>query len=133
MQIVELSLDHYNFFCPATGIQIIGEDYPCNDDAPSLMGYWIDQALDLPYFNSKELEEAWTEFCNDHAKKNHGLYPDLDDLENFLTGYPAGSWVVFSITTCGIACGPVSMTVWFVIDMNTELVNDEDEEAGSEE
>jgi len=52
MQIVRLILDHINFFCPATGERITGGGLSANDEARSLVGYWIDCLFDEPHFNA---------------------------------------------------------------------------------
>lgn len=125
MQIVNLILDHTNFFCPATGERITGGGLSGNDEAISLAGYWIDQVFDEPHFNATELEEAWHEVCKPYLNKDHYDYPDVAALEQFFNGFEMPNWVVFKITTDGIPENPSSITAWFVIDMNTEIEDTE--------
>ena len=121
MQIVRLILDHINFFCPATGERITGGGLSANDEARSLVGYWIDCLFDEPHFNAVELKEAWTEVCKQFYNKDHYDYPGDVDLEQFLLEFDRPNWVVFKITTFGIPENPSSITTWFVINMNTEI------------
>jgi hypothetical protein len=46
--------------------------------------------------------------------------PGSDELIEFLKAYKAPTWAVFEITTSGMACGPVSSTVWMVVDLDPE-------------
>lgn len=121
MQIVNLILDHTNFFCPATGERITGGGLSGNDEARSLAGYWIDHVFDEPHFNDSGLEDAWNDECKPYRNKDHYAYPDGDVLEQFLIGFERPNWMVFKITTDGIPENPSSITTWFVIDMNTEI------------
>jgi hypothetical protein len=52
-----------------------------------------------------------------------------EELESFLRNYPAPNWSVFEIITRSMSCGPISSTVWLVVDLNTEL----DEEEGADD
>ena len=120
MQIVTLELSHFNFYCPATGEPILIEDEPVNKDAKSLQAYWVDEIMEEPFFKNKEFEKDWNKFAK-KCTKDKGFKPDFDDLRRFLTEYNQPSWVVFELTTSGMACGPVSTTVWKVINMDTTL------------
>ena len=119
-----LNLDHFNFFCPATGARILGEEHS-DDSAQSLRAYWIDEIFDEPVIKDPSLMEAWTKFSEGFALENEDETPGYEELEQFLKSYLAPNWAVFEITTCGMGCGPTRTTGWFVIDMNTELREDE--------
>ena len=113
MQIVKLELKHYNFFCPATGEQILSEEY-CNDDAKSLQGYWLDEFIDEPVIKNKTLAKDWKTF----QKKNQDPVENSSDLlRSFFTNYQKSDWVVFELTNKGDNMG---LTVWKVLDLNTE-------------
>ena len=67
-------------------------------------------------FKNPAFREAWLKF----ETKFEEDYWGVDDLINFLKSYPAPIWVAYEVTTSGFACGPVSSTAWWVIDMNSE-------------
>lgn len=119
-----LNLDHFNFFCPATGVHILGDEH-CDDSAQSLRAYWVSDAFDEPVIKDPTLVEAWSKFSDEFAAKNEGSTAGDKELEQFLKSYREPNWATFEITTCGMSCGPTSSTVWFVIDMNTEVEEDE--------
>jgi len=116
----ELNLDHHNFFCPATGVHILGEEH-CDDTAQSLKAYWICEVFDEPSITDPEMKKAWTDYSEKFESENEGETPGMKELELFLRNYSAPNWSVFEITTCGMSCGPISTTVWLVIDLNTEI------------
>ena len=118
MQIIELKLDHFNLFCPVTGERILSDE-ECNDGAKSLMGYWLDEFLFEPFIKDQNLEKAWEQEL-ERLKKLDYLECDLwEEFELFLSNFQYHNWVVFKITHLGMACGPVSSTVWKVLDLNT--------------
>jgi hypothetical protein len=116
MQIIELELTHFNFFCPATGERILSSE-ECNDDAKSLMGYWLDEFLFEPYIKDKDLLKAWQKEVKrlDKLDASQSIW---DEFESFLRNYNVHNWVVFKLTASGIACGPVSNTVWKVLNLD---------------
>jgi hypothetical protein len=119
MQIVELELDHFNFFCPATGEQILSPT-DCNEEAASLMGYWIDEMIYEPCLKDELLKKDFAAFMNYHEEQDEGFWLGFEELEQFFTEFDAPNWVVFKLTTRGMGCGgPMCSTVYFVIDMNT--------------
>ena len=60
-----------------------------------------------------ELQAQWA----DHVAIQDALDEDAD-VVNFLKGLDKPGWVAFEITSCGIACGPVSSTTWTVLDLS---------------
>ena len=119
MQLLNLELDHFNLFCPATGIQVLSEDY-CNEDAPSTMGYWLDEFLTEPTISNEKLKEAWDVFYSNYKKK-HQKQPNLQAIESFLVIYPEPNWVIFKIKNQSISGGSIFDTVYHVLDMNTKI------------
>lgn len=120
MQIVDLELTHLKFYCPATGEVILDEDAPpINENAKSLMGYWISEVLMEPTINNKSLETGWKKFVKKTEKETDGDEPEYDDIEVFMKKFKAPTWVVFAISTSGVGNGPYSSTVWLVVDMDT--------------
>ena len=117
MKYIKLDLSHDNFYCPATGTHIQSKDH-FEPVSSSLKAYWIsDVGLDEPAFNDAKLEEAWATLSAMLNENNEGI--DWEDVEKFLDNYDQPNYVAYEITTGGIACGPVSSTVVFVIDMDT--------------
>jgi len=121
MQLLDLELDHFNFYCPATGEQILSDD-DCNDNAKSFVGYWLDEFMTEPTIKNKQLAADWEKFY-DELEEKHNREPKYNEVEQFLIDYPQQNWVIYKITNCGMACGPVCNTVFIVLDMNT-LEND---------
>jgi hypothetical protein len=118
MQIVKLELPHDNFYCPVTGAMICN-GYEANEEVPSLKAIWVDQAIEDPMINDPQLEKDWEKVLEKFYSEEE--MNEYEEHEIFLKNYNKPNWVVFKITTCGIACGPVSGTAWFVIDMETQV------------
>lgn len=119
MQIIALELDHLNFFCPATGEQILSPT-DCNEEAASLKGYWVDEVLYEPFLKDEQLKKDFEAFMQYHEEQEEYFSLGFKELEHFFTEFDAPNWVVFKITTRGIGCGgPMCSTVYKVIDMNT--------------
>jgi hypothetical protein len=117
MQIIELELDYYDFFCPATGEQILYED-DCNEDAKSLQAYWVDLFFEEPFIKNIKLANAWENFLEKNENKSQGSFKMLED---FFRQYPEPHWVVFSLTNSGVGCGgESSSTSWLVLDLNVK-------------
>ena len=121
MQIIELELSHYNFFCPVTGEYIIKEGEPVNDEAVSLMGYWINEVIDEPFIKNAALKKGYDMFLLSEKEENKDFYFNYEELEKFLSTLGAQNWVTYKITTKTMSCnnGPIWETVYFVIDMDT--------------
>jgi hypothetical protein len=111
MQIIQLELSHDNFFCPATGQRITGpQSY---EASPAQVGMWIGEIITEPEIASPELDAQWTRY-EEQLSDDGGV-----DIENFLRSLNMPNHVCFEITTSGMACGPVSSSVWYVINMDT--------------
>jgi hypothetical protein len=117
MQLLNLELEHLNLFCPATGEEILSPE-DVNESAKSLKAYWVDEVMYEPFIKDEALEQAWKVFIEKYEEEHDDL-PDSGEIEDFLVNYPEPNWVIYKITTCGMACGPVWSTVWNIIDMNT--------------
>ena len=111
MQIVELALEHPNFFCPITGKRITGdEEY---NRSPAQIGLFISEVPDDPEIYDPSLQSQWDAYL---AKVEAS--DDFLSIADFLRGINNSGWVAFAITTSGIACGPVSSTAWYVFNVN---------------
>lgn len=116
MQIIELELNHNNFFCPATGEYILKEDEDANHDAASLMGYWLGDCIEEPFIKNAALQENYDLYVLNKQNKNSNFRIGSNELENFLTHLDVKNWVVFKISTGG-NFRPWQI-VYFVIDMD---------------
>ena len=115
MQLVQLDLQHNNFFCPVTGHHIVSSEH--YEPSPALVGMWHFEVLEEPCFFNDELEKAWDSYWNDLDEDD---LPDVPEfLEKIKDDYP--NWVCFEITTRGMACGPTCEVVWYVINMDYKL------------
>lgn len=140
MQIVHLRLPHSNFFCPVTGQQITGEGL--YEPSPALMGVWHCELIDEPEIFDPLLEGEWEGYCagigsGGDEDVEEAVEEDFDedgelDVEAFLSRIENENWVCFAITTTEFACGPVDSTMWFVMDMNYDLEEGEEEEMRTE-
>jgi len=112
MNIYELDIDDsFNFFCPITGTQILGPDFfepseatvfsfspeACDFDSISEPYRSIWDAVARKHGEDDFGNELWNRFCKRLAKE----HPNL---------------LIFGFTTRGIACGPVSNTIYIAID-----------------
>jgi len=120
MQIIELELSHYNLCSPVNGEPISTEEEGINEDAKSLMGYWMDEIMGDPYIKDDDLKLKWEEMTRDKEETLQGYTDYYEALETFLKEYPCKTWIVFKITTGAPAGSPRDETTWFVIDMEAE-------------
>ena len=111
MQIVDLDLNHDNFFCPVTGQAILRGDEEFKA-SPATVFCYVDEVSDFEFisdkakaiFDSLEIDED-----EDYAE---------DIFKKFAAAYSEKNLVCFVITSSGIACGPFSSTVRIGIQMN---------------
>ena len=115
MQIVPLELDHDAFFCPVTGQQIFGND--TFQPSAATRGIWHSMAIeDTAEISDPELAEQWQAYMERQQAEDEFL-----DLDEFLRAVDKPKHVCFSLTSGHMACGPVWVTVWVVIDMNYDV------------
>ena len=110
MQLIQLDLQHNNFFCPVTGHHIVGPEH--YSPSPAMVGMWHFEVLEDPCIFNDELEEAWDAYWSDLGED------DLPDVPEFLEKIQAPNCVCFEITSHSDACGPTCEVVWYAIDMN---------------
>ncbi len=119
MQLLNLELDHFTLFCPATGIQILSED-DCNEDAPSFISYWLGDFMTEPTIKHEKLKLDWQMFYIEN-RQTENREPNFSEIEAFLMNYPEPNWVIYKITNCGMSCGPIGTTVYKVLNMNATI------------
>lgn len=134
MIIYNLDYSEYKIFNPVTNEVIVDEE--CNDDAISLIASWLDGYMSEPVINDAKLQEAWEAFVERHEEDN-GESPYWEHLYKFLEEYENPEWIGYEITSYGIACGPISSTMLYVVDKDVvveELDSDEldDEDSGEQ-
>ena len=124
MQIIELELSHYDLYSPATGELICGEETGYNEEAKSLMGYWIGEIFTEPFIKDESLKAAWLQLIEkidaavDAGEDDEGL--ELEHLIQFLADYDAPSWIVFKIGHPDDVTGTIIDNGWFVVNMEKE-------------
>ena len=120
MQIVRYERWDRRFFCPVTGQPVFNDDGEVV--APTFRGLWIAEVIDEPTIAMPELEVAWSDYVArvDASDDEDGL-----DANAFLGSVESDSLVAFCVTSCGMACGPVSETMWVVLDVAMEIDEEE--------
>jgi len=88
MQIIDLNLDHWNFFCPVTGHKIQSDGGEPNFP-PSLKGLWVGEIPDSPEIKDPALQQAWDKFIvnfdeesnqDRHYAFKNGSQLDIDNI-----------------------------------------------------
>jgi hypothetical protein len=114
MQIIKLSLDHYNFFCPVTGMAIMDKD-DMNLTAPSLAAHWFDEDLLNPQLNDLHIRLRWEDYKRDFEEFDT---VDQSLIINFLEQYQFSNYVAFVIEENASSVQGWNHSNFFVIDMN---------------
>ena len=114
MKIVELDYSDYKMYNPVNDDVIIDEEL--NEESESMIAYWVDEVLLEPFIKDPVLKESWDAFLAKVEEETDGDTPDWEEVQKFLEEYDAPNWIVNAITSSGIACGPISNTVWHVVD-----------------
>jgi len=109
MQIVELDLDHFEFYCPVTGIKMMGdaEEFVAS---PATVFCFVDEVRDFECVTD-DFRQAYESASADEDLLSEEVFQSL-------AGYGDRNLVCFTITTRGMACGPISSTVRVGINMN---------------
>lgn len=133
MKIIQFSvnIETERMYCPSTDEVIFAPDFEeIDESAEAFIAYWHDEVLDEPSITDSDLESAWNEFY----EKWDDLTEDLDPceaVEKFLREYENPQWIVYECLYSGMACGPVSNTVYYVVKADTiidEVTENEDDE-----
>jgi hypothetical protein len=123
MSVFEIDVDDlFNFFCPITGAQILGPEFFC----PSLATAFTYSpeagdfdSIDEPY------KTIWDDIEEQYADDEFGAELWERFCARLQEEYP--HVLVFGFTSHGMACGPVSSTVYIAIDFAYSLDDDDDE------
>ncbi|MFW5663909.1 MAG: hypothetical protein ACOCYD_02620 [bacterium] len=114
MQIITLELQNLNLYSPSTGEVLCHEETGYNEEAQSLMGYWVLEVMDEPFIKNTALQLAWDEYMQaaDVRLEEDDNYPG-PDVDEFLEQFDHPTWMVFRIETWGLP-GEIA---WFVVEM----------------
>ncbi len=125
MQIIPLELSQTTFFCPVTGEQLLSEDH--YHSSPATLFHFIDiEGGDL-INPTPEIELLYNEALDEISKGMHDnhkfKYDYSDEAKAFdilvhIKLNDKANYVLFEICNSGIACGPISSTVFIGLDMN---------------
>jgi hypothetical protein len=126
MKIVKIDLESLDFDCPVTGEYILKEDEPINEDAKTLMAYWLDMTFEEPFIKNEKLRVSWQTFTEKYIHENDGYEPDFDAFEAFIGSLNWDNWICYKLVINGMACGPTSSTVWKILDLGIDS-SDENE------
>ena len=114
MHHVQLDLNHDNFYCPATGFHILSAEH--YEASPATLFVCPEDAGEFEWY-SRELEKLEATINAEDVVNE--CEDELSNVERFLDAIKdKPNLVVFTITTSGIACGPVSSTAHICIDMD---------------
>jgi hypothetical protein len=124
MEIIELSVESYErMYCPSTDEIILAPNEEINDTADALKGYWHCESMDEPEIKDSELKKAWNDYYENYLK-DKDLDWDDDDYRKFFQKLDRPDWIAWECVFHGIACGPVSFTVIFVVKADTVIEED---------
>jgi hypothetical protein len=115
MQIISLILDHYFFYSPSTGAEILNES-DVNENEPSLLGYWIDMCWNEPFIKNEYLENEWQVYLSTYKqlRSEESLEKEYRSLEDFFNSVNLYNVVVFKIAHNTRN----SLTAYLVVDIN---------------
>ena len=133
MEIIQCSpdMEYDRMYCPSTDEVIFAPDYEeINEGADAFIAYWHSEVLDEPCISDEPLEKAWNEYY-EKCGKTLGITEKWETVEKFFNEYENPEWIVYECTFHGMACGPTSTTVYYVVKADTEIELDPnyDEEA----
>lgn len=128
VHINEIDVDiAFRFHCPVTGELVAGpEHYGPSPATAFLLGPEADEFDHL----APQLEPIWEEVRAAHDEDERSPWRLFDEFCRRLEGHD--NLVLFSLTSSGIACGPVSSTVHVCIDFSHPAADDGDVDADEE-
>ena len=125
MKIIQCSpeMEVDRMYCPSTDETIFAPYYEeINEDAEAFIAYWHGDVLDQPEIKDVRLKSAWEKYFE---KWNETDDIDIfEAVEKFLKKYKNEEWIVYECTFYGMACGPTSTTVYYVVKSDTIIEDD---------
>jgi len=114
-------------YCPSTNEVIFSPNLDeINDNAIAFIGYWHHEFLDEPHVKDETLEAAWSEYFSKHLKDKFPYKYEWDDIRKFFMEYNNSGWIVYECDFHGMACGPMSYTVIYVVKADTVIEEEPD-------
>lgn len=123
MQIIHYERWDHRLCCPVTGQPVFDEHL--EPAVPTFRGFWIAEVIEEPTITSPELTAAWAAYVARVQASEETDEEERLDVEEFLASVESADLVAFCMTSHGIACGPVSETIWVVLDLGMEIDEEE--------
>jgi len=108
LKYVKIETENDSLFCPISG-ELIFNESEMNENARSLLGYWVGEVIDTPTIKDKKLQKAW----DDLVIKCGANGVETEDLQKMLHDHEHQNAVVFEIFKTGWDGG----YLWFVLDL----------------
>lgn len=115
MQVVSIELQQQILYCPVTGT-LISDGENESTPSPALLFIYLHEVDEFEYMRPdiEEMFENIMDSLDDEDEEQMSPYDIL--INNELKD--SKTYLLMSLTYCGIACGPVSSTVDYCFDMN---------------
>ena len=121
-------MDVDRMYCTSTDEVIFAPGYETiNEDAEAFIAYWHGAVLDEPLITDNKLESAWNEYF-ESCGNSLGICEKWETVEKFFREYDNATWMVYECTFYGMACGPTTTTVYYVVKADTVIEFDPDYE-----
>lgn len=114
MEIIQFDIDaHSGIRCPISGIEINFQDEDLTD--------YINDTFVISVFLSiqpeecaigGELNDEWMQFYADNS--------DALDMEEMIVNFP-GPYKAIEVVSCGMACGPLRDTAYYVVPKDSTI------------
>lgn len=98
------------FYCPVCGTAAVTEDGPNDEWCSHIKFLYVEGEFS---FNDKGYENLLTDEDFEESEDD-----DIDIVERLMQKVNSDSALALNLTTTGMACGPVSMTVTFGVEFN---------------
>lgn len=105
------------FFCPVCGKDIVTQEGPAENWCSHVKFLYIPEVGEFT-FNDENYKSLLTK--KDYIEADE---EDEDILEKLLAKIESASLLVLNLTTNGIGCGPVSMTVSYGVDFDPKILS----------
>jgi hypothetical protein len=119
MQIIHYDRWDHRMFCPVTGQPVFDENM--EPAVPTFRAFWVAEVMEEPTIASPELAEAWATYVARVDASQETDEEEWLDADQFLESVESTDLVAFRLTSHGIACGPISQTIWVVLDLGMEI------------
>lgn len=116
MEIIRIDSEQERLFCPSTGEVIFSPDLDEITLKPkAVLAIWDHQFIDKPEIYEPKLKNGWNNFF----LKWWNARITIEMVERFLSEYENPDWKVCKFNLEGIACGPISCTLLYVVKADT--------------